>query len=92
MESKSVDTRSIYRELGATLSYNMRLGNGMEIEPAWLFPEPFSIHPACAGCPYGTLCDLFGTEIWWHWPEQDPARAKTIAADYEEEKDWFWEG
>ncbi|ELI11434.1 hypothetical protein WI7_01189, partial [Escherichia coli KTE105] len=28
MESKSVDTRSIYRELGATLSYNMRLGNG----------------------------------------------------------------
>lgn len=35
MESKSVDTRSIYRELGATLSYNMRLGNGMEIEP-WL--------------------------------------------------------
>ncbi len=33
MESKSVDTRSIYRELGATLSYNMRLGNGMEIEP-----------------------------------------------------------
>ncbi|MGU0015698.1 autotransporter outer membrane beta-barrel domain-containing protein [Escherichia coli] len=26
MESKSVDTRSIYRELGATLSYNMRLG------------------------------------------------------------------
>ena len=25
MESKSVDTRSIYRELGATLSYNMRL-------------------------------------------------------------------
>ena len=35
MESKSVDTRSIYRELGATLSYNMRLGNGMEVEP-WL--------------------------------------------------------
>ena len=35
MESKSVDTRSIYRELGATLRYNMRLGNGMEIEP-WL--------------------------------------------------------
>ncbi|STG25817.1 ABC transporter ATP-binding protein [Escherichia coli] len=26
MKSKSVDTRSIYRELGATLSYNMRLG------------------------------------------------------------------
>nr|WP_263855502.1 autotransporter outer membrane beta-barrel domain-containing protein [Escherichia coli] len=25
MKSKSVDTRSIYRELGATLSYNMRL-------------------------------------------------------------------
>ncbi|KDY20483.1 outer membrane autotransporter barrel domain protein [Escherichia coli 2-316-03_S4_C2] len=35
MKSKSVDTRSIYRELGATLSYNMRLGNGMEVEP-WL--------------------------------------------------------
>ncbi|EPX7071504.1 autotransporter outer membrane beta-barrel domain-containing protein, partial [Escherichia coli] len=35
MESKSVDTRSLYRELGATLSYNMRLGNGMEVEP-WL--------------------------------------------------------
>ena len=35
MESKSVDTRSIYRELGATLSYNMRLGNCMEVEP-WL--------------------------------------------------------
>ena len=35
MGSKSVDTRSIYRELGATLSYNMRLGNGMEVEP-WL--------------------------------------------------------
>lgn len=34
------------------------------------------------------LCDLFGTEIWWHWPEQDPARAKAIAADYEEEKDF----
>ncbi len=33
MESKSVDTRSIYRELGATLSYNMRLGNGMEMNP-----------------------------------------------------------
>ncbi|MEB6349146.1 autotransporter outer membrane beta-barrel domain-containing protein [Escherichia coli] len=33
MESKLVDTRSIYRELGATLSYNMRLGNGMEVEP-----------------------------------------------------------
>lgn len=31
MESKSVDTRSIYRELGATLSYNMRTGNGMEM-------------------------------------------------------------
>ena len=35
MESKSVDTRSIYRELGATLSYNMRLGNGMEMNPGW---------------------------------------------------------
>ena len=34
------------------------------------------------------LCDLFGTEIWWHWPEQDPARAKAIASDYEEEKDF----
>ena len=33
MESKSVDTRSIYRELGATLSYNMRPGNGMEMNP-----------------------------------------------------------
>ncbi|MFP1557254.1 autotransporter outer membrane beta-barrel domain-containing protein [Escherichia coli] len=30
-----MDTRSLYRELGATLSYNMRLGNGMEVEP-WL--------------------------------------------------------
>ncbi len=37
---------------------------------------------------FQVLCDLFGTEIWWHWPEQDPARAKTIAADYEEEKDF----
>lgn len=35
MESKSVDTRSIYRELGATLSYNMRLGNGMEMNHGW---------------------------------------------------------
>ena len=24
---------------------------------------------------FQVLCDLFGTEIWWHWPEQDPARA-----------------
>ena len=37
---------------------------------------------------FQVLCDLFGTEIWWHWPEQDPARAKAIAADYEEEKDF----
>ncbi|STM39437.1 autotransporter [Escherichia coli] len=35
MESKSVDTRSIYRELGATLSYNMRLGKRYGNEP-WL--------------------------------------------------------
>lgn len=31
MELKLVDTCSIYCELGATLSYNMRLGNGMEM-------------------------------------------------------------
>ena len=37
---------------------------------------------------FQVLCDLFGTAIWWHWPEQDPARAKAIAADYEEEKDF----
>lgn len=37
---------------------------------------------------FQVLCDLFGTEIWWHWPEQDPARAKAIASDYEEEKDF----
>ena len=34
MESKSVDTRSIYRELGATLSYNMRLGTVWKLNPA----------------------------------------------------------
>ena len=37
---------------------------------------------------FQVLCDLFGTAIWWHWPEQDPARAKAIASDYEEEKDF----
>ncbi len=34
------------------------------------------------------LCDLFGTEIWWKWPEQNPVTARLIAADYEEEKDF----
>lgn len=38
---------------------------------------------------YQVLCDLFGTEVWWHWPEQDPARAREIAADYEPEKDFI---
>ena len=37
---------------------------------------------------FQVLCDLFGLAIWWHWPEQDPARAKAIASDYEEEKDF----
>ena len=31
MESKSVDTRSIYRELGATRGYNMRTRNIYEM-------------------------------------------------------------
>lgn len=35
MEAKPGDTRSVYRELGATLSYTMRLRNGVEVEP-WL--------------------------------------------------------
>lgn len=25
---------------------------------------------------FQVLCDLFGTAIWWHWPEQDPARSQ----------------
>ncbi|MCZ8799023.1 autotransporter outer membrane beta-barrel domain-containing protein, partial [Escherichia albertii] len=35
MEAKPGDSRSVYRELGATLSYTMRLRNGVEVEP-WL--------------------------------------------------------
>lgn len=37
---------------------------------------------------FQVLCNLFGTEIWWHWPEQDPTRARALAAEYEEEKDF----
>ncbi len=37
---------------------------------------------------FQVLCDLFGSEVWWQWPEQDAVRARLIASDYEEEKDF----
>lgn len=35
---------------------------------------------------YKVLSALFGSDCWWQWPEQDPARARSIAAGHEDSK------
>jgi 4-alpha-glucanotransferase len=37
---------------------------------------------------YKVLSSLFGTDIWWHWPEQNPDTARRIASEHAEEKEF----
>ncbi|WPX41552.1 4-alpha-glucanotransferase [Akkermansia sp. N21116] len=37
---------------------------------------------------FKVLSSLFGTDVWWHWPEQDPNNARRIASEYEDEKEF----
>lgn len=37
---------------------------------------------------FKVLSDFFGTDVWWHWPEQDPDRARDIARQFAKEKEF----
>lgn len=37
---------------------------------------------------FKVLSHLFGTDIWWKWPEQDPHRARELSNEYAENKNF----
>lgn len=37
---------------------------------------------------FKVLSNFYGTDVWWHWPEQDAGRAREIANGFAEEKDF----
>lgn len=37
---------------------------------------------------FKVLSNCFGTDVWWHWPEQNPDRAREMANGFPEEKDF----
>ena len=37
---------------------------------------------------FKVLSNLYGTDVWWHWPDQDPDNARGIANGFPDEKDF----
>lgn len=37
---------------------------------------------------FKVLSSLFGTDVWWYWPEQNPDAARRIASEYADEKEF----